>query len=338
LTGQQRERLVRAIVQAFTLDQLNIVVQRVLGNSVQYYSIGPDLVTVTDQLLTALERENTPLFKLLLYLRETTNRVPLRAAIEDALALAPPGDPYQALVALSEPFVNRRMLREKLKQLFTNANDRTLIINGPTASGKSHSRWLVQHAARAAGIDVVYVRVSGMSLSDIVGELINGMGLPPQDFRDRLAQVSTLGRGFVSALRGYSRIFGQRGDRWCIVFDQYDPAKLGEGVEEMVEQLAEDAANVNLNNVWVIVLGNSKTATALPWRVLQETVTPLTRSDVDRFLEQLGEQCGRPLPPADRMKSVDAIFGALIPPLDHDGMSSMTTRLRQEIDKQGLSI
>src|SRR5262245_8993793 len=126
MTGEQRAQLVKALVAAFTLDQLNMVVRRVLNNSLEYYSTGRDAQTVTDGLIDALEREGAALLKFLLFLRETSTRVKLRAAIEDALGIASDANPYQALVVFQEPFVNRRMLRDRLQQLFGGGNSRTL--------------------------------------------------------------------------------------------------------------------------------------------------------------------------------------------------------------------
>jgi hypothetical protein len=166
-----------------------------------------------------------------------------------------------------------------------------------------------------------------------VAQLINEMSLPPQEFRDRVAQASTISKGFASALRGHARTaFKPSGQRWCLVFDNFDRDEVPQSVRELVYGLVSDAATLVLENVYVIVLGYEGTlAPSVALRVFDEQIFPLQPSDVERFLEQVAARGGKPMQPSEYVARRDDIFHELIVPLDHDGMWEMAKRLREHV-------
>jgi hypothetical protein len=341
MDGEKHARLVEAICRAYSLRQFDELVRRALNTPREHYAIANDLKTIVDKFIEELELVQDQLLTFLLKLREWTSRPELRAAINSYFGLTnAAGDPYTALLVFDEPFVNRQVFRERLCELFTNPWSRVLITRGPRACGKTHSRWLIRHVAETIGAEVVVVDFDLLDnpdneVRDIVDQLINDMYLPPNEFRDRIAQASTISKGFASALRGHSRTaFKQSGQQWCLVFDHFDRDVVPQSAREFVRLLVSDAATLQLQNVWVIVLGYKELLTpSIARRVLDEEIFPMQPPDVERFLDQMATSAGKPIQPGGNAARRDEIFNGLVVPLNHDGMWEMARRLHKHIIK-----
>jgi hypothetical protein len=328
MNGEARGNLVDVIARTYTLKQLDALVHRALGQPLEYYAIAPDLQTVVDKLIAELEQRPADLATLLFKLREWVPPPPLRAAIDRYYGIASTEMPYEALVVLDEPFVNRQLLRGKLNDLFHQPNRRVLVVRGPRAAGKSHSRWLIEHVSRSEGVETVYLQLKDNTLEDIVSQLINELNLPPKEFRDRLAQFATVTKGFVSALRGSSRAMPP-GQRWCLIFDSHDYDSVPKESRDFVDALMGDVANVQMPPIWMVVLGHRPSQTVQPSaRVIADEVVPMTSPEVERFLSDLAGRWGRTFGEGTTVADVAReLFQGLVPPLDHDGMRTLHDRL-----------
>jgi hypothetical protein len=330
-----RAELVEVIARIYTLPQLDALVRKALNRALEYY-VGPsDRITTVDKLIAALELTPEDLETLLVSLHAWARAPALRAAI-DAYYGAPAGeDPYDALMVLDEPFVNRQKSRDKLRDLFQNPNRRAMVVRGVRATGKSYSRWLIEHVARSEGIEPVFVELKDNVLDDIVAQIINDMSLPPQEFRDRLAQFSTITKGFISALRGSARRM-PAGELWCLIFDSHDYDTVPKVMRDFVDELLVDVANLQMPPIWMVVLGHrppppAAGPTAPPARLITDDILPMTQPDIDKFLEQLCKRIG-PLLPQGQTSALSAdIFLDLTAPLDHEAMQILAVRLREKI-------
>jgi hypothetical protein len=323
-----RAKFLKALCRAYERAQLDSVVRASLGHSLEYYAIGSDLPTIVDKLLDDLEKRPQELFPFLFRIRQTTRRPELRSAIDGYLQISNlDGNIYEALVVLDEPFVDRHIFRQRLRELFETPNRRVLVLRGGRVVGKSHSRWLIQHVSENIGIDMVYVDLLGNTVDDIVGQLINDMNLPPREFRDRLAQVSTISKGFVSALRGFSRRMQEQ--HWCLVLDGYDRAEVTDDVRSLVDVLLYEVARVQMNPIWLVLLGYGALPHDLRFHVIEEEVLPIAKPDVERFLRDLAASLHKT--GATTTTICDSIFNGLQHPLDEQGMTTMITRLRAKV-------
>jgi hypothetical protein len=340
MNPEVRAKLVKVIASMYTLAQLNTFVRKALDQGLEYYAVAPDLLTTVDKLIEELERTPDDLETFLAKLRVWEMRPALRAAIDAYYGAPGAEDPYDALLILSEPFVNRQISRNKLRDLFQGPNRRALVVRGPRASGKSHSRWLIEQVARSEEIEPVFVELKDNVLEDIIWQIINDLSLPPQEFRDRLAQASTMTKGFISALRGSARKM-QAGERWCLIFDSHDYDTVAEANRNFVNELLFEVANLQMQPIWIVVLGHREVPpgsgpTAPPARLITDEILHVTQPDIEKFLLQLSEQQGQSLAQGRSAALTADIFQGLQPPLDHLGMQTLAHRLREKILEIGI--
>jgi hypothetical protein len=334
MDGEARARLVDAIARLYTIQQLEAIVRRFLNTGLdQYVALANNRPTIVDQFLAALERRPDERDTFLARLHSVEIR--LRAPIDRYYDKPTDPDAYDALMVLEEPFVDRQISRDKLRELFQKQNRRALVMQGPRAAGKSHSRWLIELIARSESIEPVFVQLKDNTLEDVVTQIINEMNLPDQDFRDRLAQASTMTKGFMSALRGAVRKM-EAGQRWCLIFDSHDYDTVDKAMRDFVDTLLSEVVDSQMP-IWMVVLGHRAAAAAIgpakpSARLITDTILPLTQPDVEKFLEQLSKQNGATF----AANVATEIFQGLTPPLDHEGMTTLAGRLRDKLDKAGV--
>lgn len=336
MMNEKRRRLEDELLR-FTYEQLNQFVSNALGHSLEYFvTRGPNLRATVTNLLEELGKVEKQRFLFLTYMYTNVRSPGLRRAINEYLGFPPPPDPYRALAPLNEPFVNRSLLRDALQQLFSNQGHRALVTLGPRYSGRSHSRWLIEHVAQLQEQDTQVLLIDlideegATNVVDIIGQIINEMRLDPKDFRDRIAQGSTQTKGFVTAMRGHARDLRDENRHWCLVFDHYDREEVDAAAHKLVVAMIKDASENRLPNINIIVLGH--TTSLDPYldshRVLQDNIVALTRSDVERYLNKLAQEKEAPMSQQDLHQNCDEIFNGLSLPLDLNGMKELSNRLR----------
>jgi hypothetical protein len=335
---KERGKLIAAIAEFYDVSQLDAIVKQALNHELEYYASGETRPIIFGKLLTELERADEDLVNFLALLRSLTSFPQVRRAINAYLGLPPDPDPYDALKPLDEPFVNRQNSRDKLRNLFRSANRRALAIRGPRASGKSHSHWLIEHVARSEGIEPVFVQLRGVALDEILAQIINDLRLPVQEFRDRQAQFTTQAKGFISAFRGWTKTLPAT-SRWCLLFDNHDDETVTSEARDFVDDLLSEAADFRMPPIFVVALGHraaTRPGAATANRVVADDIVQMTQPDVDRFLLALAAQAGLALSPARSGTLTEAIFKGLVPPLDHEGMTTLTGRLFEKIIEIGI--
>jgi hypothetical protein len=329
MADEARAKLLKSLSRTYGRAQLDSIVRATLGNSLEFYAIGSDLPSIIDKLLSDLEKRLPELWRFLLTVRENTRRPDLRSAIDGYLEIAKVEENvYEALVVLDEPFVNRHILRRKLRELFETPNRRVLVVRGNRVVGKSHSKWLIQHVSQSIGVEMIYVDLRD-TVEDIVWQVVNDMSLPPNEFRDRLAQLSTVSKGFVSALRGFSRQMNDQ--HWCLVLDGYDRAEVADDVRVLVDTLLGEVAKVQMGPIRLVLLGYRDLPYELRSHVIEEEVLPIAQPDVERFLRDLTALLNTTGASERCTQICDSIFDGLAQPLDEKGMITMTSRLRAKV-------
>jgi hypothetical protein len=339
MNGQVRSHLVDAIARAYSINQLDVFVHKVLNQPLEYYVSITDRVTTVDKLIEELERMPDDCEKFLVKLRIWTSLPEVRASIDRYYGVPDAPDPYEELVVLDEPFVNRQITRNKLRDLFQKPNRRAMVVRGPRASGKTYSRWLIEHVARSETIEPVYVELKDASLEEIVAQIINDLNLPPNEFRDRLAQFSTMAKGFNSALRGAARQM-PAGQRWCLIFDSHDHDAVPNTTRDFVDVLLWEVARLQMPPIWMVVLGHRAAPqiagpAVAPVNLMSDDILQVTQPDIDKYLQQLAAKAGQTLPPEKLTVYTAAIFNGLTPPFDHEGMTTLSGRLREKVAEIG---
>ena len=340
MTPQEaRAKLVDVISRSYSRDELDEVVFKALNNRLAFYVGEASLLTMVDKFIGELELTPDTLADFLAVLSTWTRKPEVRAAINDYLEIPAGEDPYDALMVLDEPFVNRQISRDKLRELFQTPNRRAMVVRGIRASGKSYSRWLIEHLARTEGIEPVFVELRDNAIEDVVGQIINDLSLPPTEFRDRLAQASTMTKGFISALRGSARKM-KEGEHWCLIFDSHDYDTVPQAMRTFVDDLLAEVANLQMLPIWMVVLGHRPLppVPGVPAQLRKppiiDDILQLSAPDVEKYLQQFSAQRGVALAvnPSDLSEE---IFQGLNPPLDHEGMQTVAVRLREKIAQIG---
>lgn len=333
MNPQARKALVDALCHAYTQEQLNQVVREFLQHDLEYYAVAGSYAAIVDKLLDELDRSTSDLLKLLIGIMLRTTRPELKSAIEAYLGIASQSsDPYDTLLVFAQPFVDRTTFRRKLRDLFDGPYKRVLLTRGAQGSGRTYCLNLIQHTAEARGI-----RVAALDLldtptpDDLIGQIINTMSLDPKQLRDRVAQLSTQGKGLASALRGEAAKFAQQGQRWCIVIDHLDRDEVSDPARELFIPLIQDVARRQVPNVWMVALGfKGQLGAGLTGALIDDELLPLSRTDVEQYMTAFVRQ--KNAQHVDEPALLTKIFAGLTPPLVGETLLTMSQRLSVQLD------
>ena len=193
----------------------------------------------------------------------------------------------------------------------------------------------MRHVGQQIGIGVLVIDLLKSDVSEIIGNLINGMQLDVRDTRDRMAQFSTQTKGFLSALRGVGQDrFQQNNIRWCIVFDHHDLAETPPDRKEFAELMIQELMEDTLPNVWVVMLGMG-TCQYLPPKyvanILNVDLLRIGQTDIETYINELRiYKKEDPLEGAALATERDKVLADLTVPLETiESMDTMSSRLRQ---------
>ena len=330
-------RLQEQISIEFNLAQFDSIVKLGLDESREQFSTKttgfPEIIF---EVLDAMERQGK-LLRFLLFLQRLARPV-LTAAVEDYLgeisgAPIVKTDPYKAIVVFNLPFVDRQILKEKLRDFFKSSPMGVMVTKGTRFTGRTHPRYFIQHVTNQEGFGHVYLDLLEYTeLSDFIADIANQMKLDVKSFRDRVAQFSTQAKGFMSVLRADANDFVLNAKQWCLVFDHHDLDQVLPDLKGLVETLVRDVINKKLPNVRVILLGHGDWKT-LPADVnadiIEVQTVEIQPTDVERFLTDIAANKQEPLTPVELDTRKLEVLNNLALPLNLDGMRTMCNRLKK---------
>ena len=328
----------QSALKIFNIDQLKSVVQSALDEPLENFTqVGSIPITIFN-LLQQLELEDKKLRKFLLFLSKNSS-----ARLKDAARIyyqhffnivIEVNDPYTELVVYNDAFVDRQELREKLRYFFKADTHFLLGTKGPRYSGRSHCSSFIRFVAREEDIDPIVFDLAKYNLEQLIRELIDQMYLPFSEFRDRLSQASTQGKGFIAAFKGIMRRDDSlRQKRWCLVFDHHDRTEVDPEVKAFVEEFMLEIAmrNMPADNIFIILLGQGDWAifpANYNFHVLDVPAPPLVPSDVERYLQSLAKKFDQPLDAAELLRRRDEVLED-IQLNELSGITTMCSRLRK---------
>jgi hypothetical protein len=271
---------------------------RVGGRELDQVSLAPNLTLIVsemigeaskkgwlDELVDAFGKEFPQDTSLAAFIREATPASPRRAQAE----------PYDACFVESHPFVNRGPLRELLRSLHAPKpkalkKPRILIIRGNTKSGKSHTKYLINHLAAKYGFEKAFVDlasnggdVSRPTVARTIGALMRLTGVP-QPGTEQLTRW---------ALNFFADFVGQIGDSaWWLVIDDFEHVSVSDELAEFIDELA-GKINLSLPNVRLILIGYKREPLSTVSRiVVQETTEPISDEQLANFFAQFYREYG----------------------------------------------
>ncbi len=321
-----------------TLDQ---AVQLGLNSQLQHYSLAPNLPAVILDLCRKVNAEGRlpDLVKGLL----NTNPAPeLRAALAAFSAAVPSAavDPFEALLVTElppVPMINRQFLRNYLRNLVNvNYGYRVISVDGPTASGKTYSKQLIQHIAASLGATTVTIEVvnaaRALTLQETVKKIAFGFSsnaIAEMDrlFPDKPTDAQSAER-FVDWAGSVSQGFATGGKEYWLLLDGLDRSGAEPVRDLLVPLLLKAIADRNVIGMKLFLLGDDATRVGdASHIVLHESTRSISEKDIGAFLTAFAAQKGYALGPAELTQILERVIAGTQWPFDHKALQSIRARL-----------
>lgn len=212
-----------------------------------------------------------------------------------ALEVRFPKDPFETyLLKAGQPFVNRRTLRNYLRELSLDDGSRILAVSGPTGAGKSYSVNFIAHLAQRIKrfklllIDVEEKTRATFNPDQLVRDLMNQMGR-----RSSITMIPKRGdtqdaRWLIELRDWVVGEINQTRDTWWIVCDGVCHPDVPSDTRELLTHLIK-ITHLNVPQLRVIVLACSPAV--LPTDILpfirQENTELIGQPEVKEYFEQL---------------------------------------------------
>ncbi|MFF6844422.1 effector-associated domain EAD1-containing protein [Streptomyces tanashiensis] len=206
-------------------------------------------------------------------------------------------DPCAALLlgsGLPRAFINRRDLREKLRQMLDAQSGRVLIVDGARKSGKTWTWFLLCHVLHGQGIKPYKIDFSTyaepVEVRDIVAELSDQIGWD-LGHGDAFATEDAQVRRVVNLAKQYMRT--SREDLW-LVFDGLVRTALTPQALRLVESLAEAVANGEMGErlSMVLIAYGGKLPPSVDPYVWRTRLTPIGIHDLREFFCAIAVSAG----------------------------------------------
>ncbi|MFY1623566.1 effector-associated domain EAD1-containing protein [Micromonospora sp. WMMD735] len=214
-------------------------------------------------------------------------------------------DRYQARLVgpgSRRPLVDRSQLSAALRSVDKEKYP-VLSISGDPGSGKSHSRYLIQHVAGSIDVDATLILVdiadewqegNDIDAVDFVARLARRLGMPadfhPDLYTECHRTAKELSSDFVGRFRTLPQIY-----RWIFI-DGLDRPNVTTAVHGFVRNLAKEVDNNQLGQTRLIVTGHPGDFPPTVQDVLQiEQIEPIDTSHIAGFFYDIAQHIGADL-------------------------------------------
>lgn len=249
LDAPERRELILAMQDGFNLPQRlgDFLRDKFNRNLAIIEAECPDTIGLYDYVVRIFEGEGL-LLELLRRACETLAHNALLKAIRDRLfekSGSPDGHHLRTCLLLrSTPIVNRHALRRYVDELARSGGARILVVDGPTKSGRSFSRWYVHHVCEIEGgrfYPIELKRYIGRQPIDLVRRMASFFGWRIEDIPAQHAQAAQWTEELGEWVAGR---FAEQQELVWIVMDDCSVAGLEAPMREFVVYLAEKATFV----------------------------------------------------------------------------------------------
>ena len=209
-----------------------------------------------------------------------------------------------ALILGGQPFLNRRQLRPKLRNLlFVPDGPNVLAVSGPQGSGKTYTTALLEHLRRKRqGFETILpVDLEGDALSakDVARFLVARMHRPTNSIPEQGEETPN---SYLIRLADW--VVGEAvetGKQWCLIIDGASQDRLLPDTSSLIQQLAISMQNGPAYEHVRLILLDSQEPFSKLWRrsVDREVLDPpdqIGQLDVEDYFSELAESMGRPWP------------------------------------------
>jgi len=271
------------------------------GRELDHYALGNDLREVVWGLLQAASKVTPP------FLAELVGAFGAKFAHDQDVqtflsSLTAPAQrparviaaPYYACFVASRPFVDRDQLRPALERLHAPAptatrKPRILVVIGSPNSGKTHTKFLINHLGESFGFQPAIVdfsrwpkELAPADLGQRIAMRLGLAGMPPPGNEQITRWSISFFDWFVAAV-GNS-------PHWLVI--DFGRISLSTAVCEFIDELAMHV-NDSLPNMRVVLLGYSRPLTATVKRIVeQDDTTSITDRELSLFFAQFYREYG----------------------------------------------
>ena len=246
--------------------------------------------------------------------------------------------PHEALKVYNRHFMNRGLLRSNLDQPHTNP---IFSISGDSATGKSHTWYLVRHMAEGKNPRPKLINIPVDDLDDnepstIMEALALKMGINTNTMpKDRLAQDSRISNKLVNWFIGQTHHLDQN-IQWWIALDGLDKTEVHSSASDLAGHMAKAIDKGELMRMHLYILGakpnyplfqNSQAA------ITEETTSGIGRYEVREHIRKSAKLQNFDLSPESLDLLVDNLFEDLPTPLDHESIPEFFERYHQMVEK-----
>jgi Effector-associated domain 1 len=299
LPSEQREMLANAIIQAFPdVSSLQIFTRGRLGRNVDEFS-RESMPKIVEAMITHYESNTRAnLVDFLTKLAAVQNDV-LRAVAGALSETIPPApffepfehtDPCQSLFPRDRAFLDRNEVRLRIAELRSaDGGPRTLVIDGGSSSGKTHTFELVRHVAAAVtpSFKHVYVDLRNDTRGGYdAGQLMRTLGRKMKLDVDAMPEKQAQTTAWLRELRDW--FIGEVNETetfWWLVIDGISQVDPMQDVRDMISLLVTEVEQ-NTDALRLLLLGCTDDAIMRSGRqVVRVTLLPITSDDIRAFME-----------------------------------------------------
>lgn len=239
------------------------------------------------------------------------------------------------------PVINRLRLRDLLKRIAQNKGPPVVLVDGPAGTGRSHSRFLINHVAASYGhkvvnIDIEFLPPDGRNLETIVDKLVRELKLV--EFSNPSSVGTTpetvgwrYGDRFATALKQAAALHAT----W-FVFDSLEKHLLPE-VRAFIGTLIELRLRQEVGNCVFFLLGAGPdyVPTDELLRIESDLVGIFSRSEIEQYVGVLNSLGTTPLDAPLLAQRASDITSLLDQPPAHEvcrNISKKIAVLRREVN------
>ena len=216
-----------------------------------------------------------------------------QTTIEPEPGTPPESDPFEALfLSGGQPFVNRAVLRQSLRQMASGDGPRILIIHGPPGSGKTASGMVAHHVATLLGQPIVAVSAVRLSTAQlqperIIRDVARQFGLDVRSIPTSESGDASRQYTLYQLIDWLVRQVNAIGSVCWLIFDDLDTGFLPEETEELIVELAR-AIHRELSPLRLILLGYlGDLPDEIESSVFREHIAPMSQRDVSDYIRHV---------------------------------------------------
>lgn len=271
------------------------------GRELDHYALGDNLTEIVWGLLQAAAKVTPPFLGELVeaFAREFAHDQDVQTFISSMAApaqraarvIAPP---YYACLIANGPFVDRELLRPALERLHAPKpaaakKPRILVVAGGPSSGKTHTKFLINHLGESFAFQPAIVDFSRWpselrpeDLGQRIAMRLSLQGMPAPGNEQITRWSIAFFDWFAAAVAG--------AERWVVI--DFGRVSISTAVAEFIDELATQVTD-SLPKMRLVLLGYSKPLTTSAKRILEQDDTKeITAQELSLFFAQFYREYG----------------------------------------------